>query len=129
MTTVTLNVFGFQVGANDRVTLAYSTTWHNEYVALDKDGQASYRQQFMSGYIEGNLNVSKKESDRILSLTRDERDDEQQKAYRRANEKFTYHISRTNKKGSSNQVDLVAQAIALVGKMTPAQKKKFLASI
>jgi hypothetical protein len=128
MTTVTLNIFGFQVGSNDRVTLAYSLGWHEEFINLDKDGQASYRRQFMSGYLEGNLNVSKKESDRILSLTRDERDSEQQASVKRASAKFAYHISRTDG-SSSKQVDEVAVLVRKYNALTKSQQKKFHASI
>ena len=123
---VTLNQFAFQVGASDRVTLDHSTVWHKQYVAMDKQQQKVVRLEFLQGYITGNLKVSSKESDRILSLSRDDRTKEQQQSYLRASSKFNYHISRTEKSGVSKQVDIVAKALALVGEMTSAQKRSFL---
>ena len=123
---VTLNQFAVQVGTNDRVTLDHSTVWHKQYVAMDKQQQKVVRLEFLQGYITGNLKVSSKESDRILSLSRDDRTKEQQQSYLRASSKFNYHISRTEKSGVSKQVDIVAKALALVGEMTSAQKRSFL---
>ena len=123
---VTLNQFAVQVGTSDRVTLDHSTVWHKQYVAMDTQQRKVVRLEFVQGYITGNLKVSAKESDRILSLSRDDRTKEQQQSYLRASGKFNYHISRTEKSGVSKQVDIVAKALALVGEMTPAQKRSFL---
>jgi len=123
---VTLNQFAFQVGTNDALTRKYSTVWHEQYVTMDKQQQKVVRLDFLQGYITGNLKVSSKESDRILSLSRDDRTKEQQQSYLRASSKFNYHISRTEKSGVSKQVDIVAKALALVGEMTSAQKRSFL---
>lgn len=123
---VTLNQFAFQVGTNDALTRKYSTVWHEQYITMDKQQQKVVRLDFLQGYITGNLKVSSKESDRILSLSRDDRTKEQQQSYLRASSKFNYHISRTEKSGVSKQVDIVAKALALVGEMTSAQKRSFL---
>ena len=123
---VTLNQFAFQVGTNDALTRKYSTVWHEQYITMDKQQQKVVRLDFLQGYITGNLKVSSKESDRILSLTRYERTKEQQLSYLRASSKFIFHISRTEKSGVSKQVDIVAKALALVGEMTSAQKRSFL---
>ena len=136
MTTVTLFGFGVQVGINSRITRDYSTDWHLEFVALDKDGQASYRRQYISGFIAGDLGkrvgdkiipLPQKESDRILSLTRDERTREQQASVARGSEKFRYHISRPEDSGSK-QVDEVAVLVRKYNALTKSQQKKFESS-
>ena len=52
----------------------------------------------VTDHIMGSLALNEKQSDRILSQSRTERTAKAQLAYRTANERFTYHVSRDNKK-------------------------------
>jgi hypothetical protein len=90
--------FFFNLGNNDRLTLDASKPLHTAYAKGDATQRTTMRKECMVAYIMGKLAVSDKVADRILSQTRTERGEKQQNAYRLANERFTYHVSRTNNK-------------------------------
>ena len=98
--TVTANEFFFNLGKNDRLTLDASKPLHEAYVVGDTAQQQGMRQACMAHYVMGKLTVSRGVADRILSTPRTERTEREQCAYRVANERFTYHVSRTNNKVS-----------------------------
>ena len=90
--------FFINLGNNDRLTLDASKPLHMAYAKGDAWQRNTMRKECMVAYIMGNLKVLESVADRILSQTRTERSDKHQKAYRIANERFTYHVSRTNNK-------------------------------
>lgn len=98
MSAITATQFFFNLGKNDRQTLEASKPIHDAYCKASPAQQRQLRTDCMAHYIMGNLECDRKEADRILSQTRTERSIKAQKAYRVANERFTYHVSRTNKK-------------------------------
>jgi hypothetical protein len=76
----------------------------------------------------GNLGVSSKEADRILSQSRDERTSEQQKAYKRANSKFSYHIVRPDDKPSTTVKQkkvTLDQVVEMFEQLSKAEQAKF----
>lgn len=98
MSTITATQFFYNLGHNDRQTLEASKPIHDAYRKATPAQQKQMRADCMAHYIMGNLDCTRIEADRILSQTRTERSSKAQKAYRTANERFTYHVSRTNKK-------------------------------
>ena len=96
--TISATQFFFNLGNNDRLTLQASQPIHAAWVKATPEQRTQLRTDCMAHYIMGKLQCSRDEADRILSQTRDERDEAAQRAYRTANERFTYHVSRDNKK-------------------------------
>ena len=98
MSQITATQFFFNLGTNDRLTLEASKPIHDAYRKAEPAQQKQLRTDCMAHYIMGNLKCNRLEADRILSQSRTERTAKAQKAYRTANERFTYHVSRENKK-------------------------------
>jgi hypothetical protein len=108
--TVTANEFFFNLGKSDRLTLEASKPLHESYKRGDGAQQKEMRQACMAHYVMGKLAVSRVVADRILSTPRTDRTDREQCAYRVANERFTYHVSRTNNKVANTKVAKSAAA-------------------
>jgi len=108
--TVTANEFFFNLGKNDRLTLDASKPLHEAYVVGDTAQQKEMRQACMAHYVMGKLAVSRVVADRILSTPRTERTKREQGAYSVSNERFTYHVSRTNNKVANTKVAKSAAA-------------------
>jgi MoxR-like ATPase len=124
---ITYDQFAFGIGQQDRLTLEESVIWHKDYLKSDKKDKADYAREWRVNYLMGNLGVSSKEADRILSLTKTKRTDDQQKAYMRANSKFSYHIVRPVPSGVSKQVKVtVDQVVELFEQLSKAEQAKFL---
>ena len=98
MSTITHIEFFNRLGNNDRLTHSASKPLHDAYIKGTPWQRNAMRKECMVAYIMGNLKVSETVADRILSQSRTERSEKEQKAYRVANERFTYHVSRTNAK-------------------------------
>lgn len=98
MSKITATQFFYNLGNNDRQTLEASKPIHDAYRKATPAQQKQLRTDCMAHYIMGKLQCERIEADRILSQSRTERSDKAQKAYRVANERFTYHVSRDNKK-------------------------------
>jgi len=129
---VSYSQFAYGLGKQARLLRDSSLVWHKQYVQSDSDDRKSLRDQWLTHYVMGNLDVVQSVAERILSKSRTERTKPQQAAYYRAYSDFSYHIIRPeNKKASatsgsgSAQVDVVEQALALVEAMTKAQQDKF----
>ena len=99
---ITATQFFFNLGNNDRLTLEASKPIHEAWLKATPEQRTQLRTDCMAHYIMGNMKCDRKESDRILSQSRTERTKAAQKAYRTANERFTYHVSRENKKVKTN---------------------------
>ena len=78
--------------------------------------------------------VNAKEADRILSQTKDERTADHQKAYKRANSRFAYHIKRDVKKAKKSKGKgsvvmqekvTVAQVLAMFKQLDKSGKTEF----
>lgn len=90
----TLNQFAWQLGAHQRITQAHSLVWHKAYVKAEPATQAAWRTDFIVHFLRGNLEVTEAQARTIVGKTRTERSAAQQNAYRAAEMKFKYHISR-----------------------------------
>ena len=95
---ITYDEFAFGVGVQDAKTLADSEVWHKQYLTESPSARKEWLHEWQHNYLMGNLNVSAKEADRILSTPKGKRTHAQQKAYMRANSRFGYHIVRKEKK-------------------------------
>ena len=95
---ITATQFFFNLGNNDRLTLEASKPCHDAWLAATPEQRKQLRADCMAHYIMGKTQCDRKAADRILSQSRTERTAKAQLAYRTANERFTYHVSRDNKK-------------------------------
>jgi hypothetical protein len=130
MPSITLNLsqFALGLGNSDRLTLEASLPFHKAYHKADAEGQAAMKLDFVTSYVQGNLDTTPEKAAKIVALTRAERNPKDEKAVNAAGKKFAYHIVRAE--GSSKtEVDLLKAAVAAYAKLTAAQKRKFLASI
>jgi hypothetical protein len=135
--TLTFATFAHSLGAHQRLTLEASQLWHEEYITADKATQTARREEFILNYLIGYLSKPKsdlakvtKHAKKIMGQSRDDRTADDHKLYSAARMKFTYHIVRPEKSADgSGKVDPVAKALEWVAKMTPAQKRKFLAAM
>ena len=98
MSTISATQFFFNLGVVDGMTLEASTPIHKAWLAATPEQRKQLRFDCMAHYIMGKTKCDRKAADRVLSQTRTKRSREGQLAYKAANEKFTYHVSRDNKK-------------------------------
>lgn len=118
--------FAHDLGAHTRITLDVSVVWHEQYNGADAVTRTSMREEFILNFMVG---YGCKNAQAIMAQSRDERSADDQRVYDAARAKFTYHVVRPERGVSSGKTDPVAKALALVAQMTPAQRKRFLASL
>ena len=124
---ITYEQFALGLGQQDRLTIEESEVWHKQYIKEDKEAQKEWAYDWRVNYLMGNLGVSQKEADRILSLSRDERKPEHQKAYKRANSQFVYHIVRPEQSTTVKQKKVtVDQVVELFEQLSKAEQAKFM---
>lgn len=126
--TLNLSQFAIGLGGTDRLTLEASMPFHKAYVKADSESQAAMKLEFVIGYVQGNLKITAEKAAKIVALKRVERKAADEKAVNAAAAKFRYHVSR-EEGSSSKEIDLLANALRAFGKLTAAQKRKFLASV
>ena len=90
----TLNQFAFQLGANLRITRAYSLQWHKAYIKATPESQAAWRKDWIVHFTAGFLDTTLAKAQAICDKTRSERTADQEKAVNAAGKKFGYHIIR-----------------------------------
>ena len=126
-TAITYDQFAFGLGQQGRIAIEESQVWHEQYIKEDKEAQKVWRYEWLQQYLMGNLKVSSKEADRILSQSRDERKPDHQKAYKRANSQFVYHIVRPEQATSFKQVKVtVDKVVELFEQLSKAEQAKFM---
>lgn len=130
MSSVTINLsqFALGLGNTDRVTLEASLPFYKAYHKADAEGQAYMRNEFITSFVQGNLNTTPEKAAKIVALKRAERSPADEKAVNAAGKKFSYHVIRDSV-SAKTEVDLLAKAVAAYAKLTAAQKRKFMASI
>ena len=121
---VTLNTLAQSFGRSDAEDAAASLAHHKAFVAADEETQKAMRLDYMVGFIMGHQKVSETKATEILATSRTERSDKHQTACDSAKHSFARRIVRKVSGGSASSVDLVEQAMRIVGKMTAAQKRK-----
>ena len=121
---VTLNLLAQSFGRRDSEDTSASLAHHQYYVAADTETQKAMRVLFMVNFIMAHQAVSEKKATEILDTPRTERSDKHQTACDSAKHSFARRIVRKVSGGSASSVDLVEQAMRIVGKMTAAQKRK-----
>ena len=130
MSSITLNLsqFAFGLGATDRITLEASAPFHKAYHKADKEGKAYMRNEFITSFVQGNLNTTPEKAAKIVALKRVERSAKDELAVNAAGKKFSYHVIRAEV-SAKTEVDLLKAAVAAYAKLTPAQKRKFAAQM
>ena len=126
--TINLSQFALGLGNTDRVTLEASTPFHKAYHKADAEGKAAMKLEFITSYVQGNLNTTPEKAAKIVALKRVERSAKDELAVNAAGKKFGYHIVRAEV-SAKTEVDLLAKAVAAYGKLTAAQKRKFMSQI
>ena len=126
-TAITYDQFAFGLGHQSRITLEESEVWHKQYIKEDKEAQKEWAYQWRVNYLMGFLKIDQKQADRILSQSRDERKPDHQKAYKRANSQFVYHIVRPEQATSFKQVKVtVDKVVELFEQLSKAEQAKFM---
>ena len=124
---ITYTQFAFGLGQQDRLTIEESQVWHEQYKKEDTQARKEWLREWQQQYLMGNLGVSSKEADRILSKTRDERTSDQQKAYKRANSQFVYHIVRPVESTTVKQKKVsLDKVIEMFEQLSKAEQAKFM---
>lgn len=129
---ITYDEFAFGVGVQDAMTQADSEVWHQQYITESASAKREWLHEWQHHYIMGNLKVSAKEADRILSLSKTKRTRDQQLAYKRANSRFGYHIVRKESTTSTTVKQTkvtVAQVLALYKQLDRSGKAEFKKTI
>ena len=126
--TINLSQFALGLGNTDRVTLDASLPFHRAYHKADADGQVAMKLEFVTSFVQGNLNTTPEKAAKIVALKRVERSAKDELAVNAAGAKFRYHLVRAEV-SAKTEVDLLAKAVAAYAKLTAAQKRKFMASI
>ena len=103
-----LNQFAFKLGETDRLTLNASLTFHTHYAKSSADDRKAQRIDFISGYVQGRLDVTTTEAVRIIELKRTERDAVQERAVNAAGKMFKYHVVRDIEESSGKKEQVVA---------------------
>jgi allophanate hydrolase subunit 2 len=130
MSKLTLTQMAQAVGSADRLGLDQSQHLHEAFKKADEASRRSMRTEWIVQYLVKNLKVSGSIAEKIFEKSRDQRTKDQQSRVKRASDQFGYHISRIKGKATtSSQQDIVEKALNLVEQMTPAQLKRFKASI
>jgi len=130
MSSITINLaqFALGLGNTDRVTLEASTPFHKAYHKADAEGKAAMKLEFITSYVQGNLNTTPEKAAKIVALKRAERSAKDEKAVNAAGKKFSYHLVRAEV-SASTEVDLLKAAVAAYAKLNAAQKRKFMSQI
>ena len=126
--TINLSQFALGLGNSERITLDASLPFHRAYHKADADGQAAMKLEFVTSFVQGNLNTTPEKAAKIVALKRVERSAKDELAVNAAGAKFRYHLVRAEV-SAKTEVDLLAKAVAAYAKLTAAQKRKFMASI
>lgn len=127
--TYTFPQFAHAVGHNDGLTRKASEVFHNEYVSMNPESRKLMLNDWQYNYLIGCYNT--KTADRIMSQSRDERTEEHQKAYKRANAQFEYHVRRGYKEDGAtrNSVDAVQVLINKFKQLSKTEQRRFLTQI
>ena len=121
---VTYTQFAFGLGKQSRLLRESSLVWHKQYVQSDSDDRKSLRDQWLTHYVMGNLDVTQQVAERILSKSRDDRTKVQQASYLRASNQFQYHIIRPENSATSGTVSAKVDEAEACLKMFYAMSKK-----
>ena len=112
------NVFNFakSLGVSQRKTLQDSEKLHKAYAKASEERQAQMKIEFITGYMAGQLGVSKDVAETLASAPRSGADDKvvdgktikartqpQQQAYDRARKQFSFHITREDSRLANGQ--------------------------
>ena len=111
MSKATLSIYSFAnlLGQAHRKSREASLPFHKAYVKADYEQRAEMRYDWMIGHIIGNMEVTQKQADRILSQSRDDRTEAAQKAYKKASSDFSYHVIRPEPKPSTEQSNRISR--------------------
>ena len=130
MSKLTLTQMAQALGTQDRLGLDDSVHLHEAWKKADDASKRTMRTEWIVQYLVKNLRVSGSIAEKIFEKSKTQRTKDQQTRVKRASDQFAYHISRIKGKSTtSSQQDIVQQALNLVEQMTPAQLKRFKASI
>lgn len=134
--------FAQSLGQHHRITMAVSLVWHKQYVKATDETKDALRESFIKHFLIGFYMDGKKASQdgkksspearatKVMGQTRTERTKADQNAYRAAEMKFKYHVSRDSKKPSTKaKADPVAQLLADYKKLSAGEKRSFKAQL
>ncbi len=126
---ITIKQYAAKVGKVGREIRVGADPFHHAFIKATPEQQAQLRREWMLGHLEGQ---GVEGAERILSRGKGKGASKANvAAIDRAYSDFRYYVVRPTKAkvASSGKVDPVAKALEWVAQMTPAQKRRFLASI
>ena len=139
---LSVNQFAIKVGQSDRLTKEATKPYRDAYRTATPEQRVQLERDWITGYLEGNLKVTPKQSQAIYNTSRTERSEEEHKSFKRGYAKFLDHVksevkseeaptsnSRTHKVVAPKAV--VAQVVGIVidSGMTKEEFNAFIAEI
>ena len=140
---LSVNQFAIKVGQADRLTRESTKPYRDAYRTATPEQRAQLERDWITGYLEGNLNRTPSQAMVIFNQSRTERSKVEQESYKRGYAKFLDHVkseikseetaptsnSRTHKVVAPKAV--VAQVVGIVidSGMTKEEFNAFIAEI
>ncbi len=88
----TIADFGFAAGTADKGLAEQAGKWHTAYVAASEDKQTQMRTDYCHNYLVGKYGYKMSAVEKIAALTRDERSEDDQRAWNNAQSNFNYRV-------------------------------------
>lgn len=89
---LSVNQFAIQVGRVDRLTKESTKPYRDAYRKATPEQRVQLERDWITGYLEGNLNITPKQAMAIFNTPRTERSKTQQESYKRGYAKFLDHV-------------------------------------
>ena len=88
----TIADFGFAAGTADKGLADQAGKWHAVYVAATEEKQSTMRVDYCHNYLVGKYGYTMKQVAAIAEQTRDERSEDDQRAWNNAQSNFNYRV-------------------------------------
>jgi hypothetical protein len=92
MPLLNINKYGVAVGQTDRITHEGAKPFRDAYKTATPEQRAQLEREFITGYIEGNLDRTPQQAQAIYNNSRTKRSNTEQASYKRGYAKYNYHV-------------------------------------
>lgn len=120
--------FAIRLGFADRLTREASEPFRKAYASMDATQQKTFREEWIVGYLQGNLQVSATHAAKIAAQSREDRSKAHQQAYDRARAQFKYHCLTATTKVAFEK-DAVLALLNAFDRLTAAEQRKAFKAI
>jgi len=117
MPLLNINQYGKQVGITDRITKEGAKPFRDAYIKATPEQSVQLERDWITGYLEGNLNRTPSQAQAIFNTSRTERSKTEQDSYKRGYAKFNYHVKievRKDEPESNSRTEKVTAPKAIV---------------